>query len=115
MLFFIFVTVSSRMSDTAELITSEETQDVVSSLPPPPPYTYQGQDPPPYSATPAMYCPPKVETTCPYQPTTYVSFRDINPELADTTPLTASSSFDDKIVRQGFVRKVCTTYNSDEM
>lgn len=101
------------MSDTAELITSEETHDasddVVSS---PPPYTYQGQDPPPYSATPAMYCPPKVETTCPYQPTTYESFRDINPEVTDTTSLTASSSFDDKIVRRGFVRKVCATFNS---
>ncbi|XP_041805522.1 protein lifeguard 1 [Chelmon rostratus] len=101
------------MSDTADGFTSKDTQDPPGyevSSPPPPSYSYQGQQPPPppYSAAPAMYPPPKVETTCMYQPTTgYESFRDICPEApSDSTPLTASSSFDDKAVRRGFVRKV---------
>lgn len=100
------------MSDTAD--TFKETQDTPGydvSPPPPPSYSYQAQQPPPYSAAPAMYPPPKVETTCTSQPTSgYESFRDIIPESqSDTTPLIASSSFDDKTVRRGFVRKVCTT------
>lgn len=100
------------MSDTADLLTSKETQDApgydVSS--PPLSYSYQGQQPPPYSAGPAMYPPSKEATTCTHQPTTgYETFQDICPEaLSDTTPLIASSSFDDKSVRRGFIRKVCT-------
>ncbi|XP_044076705.1 protein lifeguard 1 isoform X2 [Siniperca chuatsi] len=102
--------VSSRMSGTADSLTSKETQDApgydVSS--PAPSYSYQGQQPPPYSATPATYPPPKVDTTYTCQPTSgYESFRDICPEAPeDTTPLIASSSFDDKTVRRGFVKKV---------
>ncbi|KAM7379696.1 hypothetical protein PAMP_005230 [Pampus punctatissimus] len=89
--------VSSRMSDTADQITSTETQDALGSESSPPPYSYQQQQPPPYSAAPAMYPPTKIETTYTHQPTSgYESFRDINPE--DTTPLLASSSFDDKTV-----------------
>ncbi|KAA8587768.1 hypothetical protein FQN60_016630, partial [Etheostoma spectabile] len=91
------------MSDT-------ETQDApgYDASSPPPLYSYEGQQPPPYSATPALYPPPKIDTTYKYQPTTgYVSFRDIIPEASsDTTPLIASSSFNDKTVRRAFVRKV---------
>ncbi|KAK1878618.1 Protein lifeguard 1 [Dissostichus eleginoides] len=89
------------MSDTTDLLTSRETQqapgDDASSLPTP----YQGEQPPPYSAA-------KTDTTWTKQSSTgYESFRDIIPErLSDTTPLIASSSFDDKIVRRAFVRKV---------
>ncbi|XP_034743775.1 protein lifeguard 1 [Etheostoma cragini] len=91
------------MSDT-------ETQDPpgYDASSPPPLYSYEGQPPPPYSATPALYPPPKIDPTYKYQPTTgYVSFRDIIPEASsDTTPLIASSSFNDKTVRRAFVRKV---------
>ncbi|XP_078119508.1 protein lifeguard 1 [Sander vitreus] len=91
------------MSDT-------ETQDApgYDASSPPPLYSYRGQQPPPYSAAPAMYPPPKTDTTYTHQPTTgYESFRDIIPEASsDTTPLIASSSFDDKTVRRAFVRKV---------
>ncbi|XP_034008893.1 protein lifeguard 1-like [Trematomus bernacchii] len=89
------------MSDTTDLLTSRDTQqasgDDASSLPPP----YQGEQPPPYSAA-------KTDTTWTKQSSTgYESFRDIIPErLSDTTPLIGSSSFDDKIVRRAFVRKV---------
>ncbi|GLD50767.1 protein lifeguard 1-like protein [Lates japonicus] len=90
------------MSDTADPITSKEAQDAAGSdmSSPPPAYPYHGQQPPPYSATPDMYSPPKTETTCIHQPCTgYESFRDIIPDAqSDTTPLTASSSFDDKTV-----------------
>ncbi|KAF1384102.1 hypothetical protein PFLUV_G00138790 [Perca fluviatilis] len=91
------------MSDT-------ETQDApgYDASSPPPLYSYQGQQPPPYSAAPAMYPPPKIDATYAHQPTTgYESFRDIIPEASsDTTPLIASSSFNDKTVRRAFVRKV---------
>ncbi|XP_035797506.1 protein lifeguard 1 isoform X1 [Amphiprion ocellaris] len=71
-------------------------------------HTYQEQQPPVYSAPPATYNPPKIDTPCSYQPSAgYESFRDINPEAAsDTTPFMSSSSFDDKTVRRGFIRKV---------
>ncbi|XP_018533645.1 protein lifeguard 1 [Lates calcarifer] len=98
------------MSDTADPITSKEGQDAAGSdmSSPPPAYPYHEQQPPPYSATPAMYSPPKTETTWIHQPCTgYESFRDIIPDAQSaTTPLTASSSFDDITVRRGFVRKV---------
>ncbi|XP_037618837.1 protein lifeguard 3-like [Sebastes umbrosus] len=103
------------MSDTADSLTSKETQDApgydVSSPPPPPPplsYSSEGQQPPPYSAALAMCPPPKIETTCTYQPTTgYDSFPDVSPKASsDTTPLKSSSSFDDKTVRRTFIRKV---------
>ncbi|KAK1878502.1 Protein lifeguard 1 [Dissostichus eleginoides] len=96
------------MSDTTDLLTSRDTQqapgDDASSLPPP----YQGEQPPPYSADPKMHPVAKADTTCTKQSSTgYKSFRDIIPEgLSDTTLLIASSSFDDKIVRRAFVRKV---------
>ncbi|XP_073348154.1 protein lifeguard 1 [Pagrus major] len=98
------------MSDTADYLTSKETQDAptydVSS--PPPAYSYQGEQPPPYSAAPSTYPPPKTETTYTYEPISgYESFCDIGPEApSDTTPLISSSSFDDRTVRRGFVRKV---------
>jgi len=71
-------------------------------------YSYQEQQPTPYSAAPAMYNPPKADTAHTYQPSTgYESFQDIIPEAAsETTPIMSSSSFDDKSVRRGFVRKV---------
>ncbi|KAM6919781.1 protein lifeguard 1-like [Lycodopsis pacificus] len=92
-------------------MSDKETQDAPGydeSSPPPPLYSYEGQQPPPYSAAPAMCPAAKIETTCLYQPTAgYESFRDICPEASsDTTPLIASSSFDDKTVRRAFVRKV---------
>ncbi|XP_031721106.1 protein lifeguard 1-like [Anarrhichthys ocellatus] len=91
-------------------MSDKETQDApgYDESSPPPLYSYEGQQPPPYSAAPAMCPPSKIETTCIYQPTTgYESFQDICPEASsDTTPLIASSSFDDKTVRRAFVRKV---------
>ncbi|KAK9538535.1 hypothetical protein VZT92_003698 [Zoarces viviparus] len=93
-------------------MSGKETQDAPgydeSSPPPPPLYSHEGQQPPPYSAAPAMCPASKTETTCIYQPTAgYESSRDICPEASsDTTPLIASSSFDDKTVRRAFVRKV---------
>ncbi|XP_067462610.1 protein lifeguard 1-like [Thunnus thynnus] len=96
------------MSNTADSLTPEETQDAAVSDVSPPAYSYQEQQPPPYSAAPPMYTPAKIETTYTYQPTSgYESFRDIIPEsVPDTTPLTSSCSFDDKTVRMAFVRKV---------
>ncbi|KAL3055558.1 hypothetical protein OYC64_018264 [Pagothenia borchgrevinki] len=100
------------MSDTTDLLTSRDTQqapgDDASSLPPP----YQGEQPPPYSADPKMHPVAKTDTTCTKQSSTgYESFRDIIPErLLDTTLLIASSSFDDKIVRGTFVRKVFSIF-----
>lgn len=97
------------MADASNPVTSEETRDApnpdVSS---PPPYSDINEKPPPYSAAPATYPLPKPETTGTYQPVAgYESFSDINPEgPSDTTPLIRSGSFDDIIVRRGFVRKV---------
>uniref|UniRef100_A0A3B5A6G1 Protein lifeguard 1-like n=1 Tax=Stegastes partitus TaxID=144197 RepID=A0A3B5A6G1_9TELE len=85
--------VSSRMSAAADASESKQTPpscDVSSPPPPPPPYTYQEQQPPAYSAAPATYDPSKTDTTSP----------------SDTTPLISSSSFDDRTVRRGFIRKV---------
>ncbi|XP_031153971.1 protein lifeguard 1 [Sander lucioperca] len=91
-------------------MSDKETQDApgYDASSPPPLYSYQGQQPTPYSAAPAMYPPPKTDTTYTHQPTTgYESFRDIIPEASsDTTPLIVSSSFNDKTVRRAFVRKV---------
>ncbi|XP_022059198.1 protein lifeguard 1 [Acanthochromis polyacanthus] len=96
------------MSDTADAFTSKQTPPGCDVSSPPPPYTYQEQQPPAYSAASATYSQPKIDTPCSYQPSAgYESFRDINPEAAsDTTPLISSSSFDDKTVRRGFIRKV---------
>ncbi|XP_074508145.1 protein lifeguard 1-like [Sebastes fasciatus] len=101
------------MSDTADFLTSKETQDApvydVSSPPPPPlpSYSSEGQQPPPYSATPEKYPPPETETTCADEPTTGDESCDISPEaLSDTTSPIASSPFDDKTVRRAFIRKV---------
>lgn len=117
----LFLQNSYRMSGAADPPTSKHPQgapaDDVSSppLPPPPPYSYQEQLPPPYSAAPAMYPASKEAASATHQATAtcqYVSFSDICPEApSDTTPLIASSSFDDKSVRRGFVRKVCM-YNN---
>ncbi len=94
------------MSHTTDQLATTETQDVpdydVSA--PPLSYSYQDQQPPPYSEAPI------IETTPPIQPVTkYESFRDIIPEAPSyPTPDIVSASFDDKAVRRGFVRKVCT-------
>ncbi|XP_040910567.1 protein lifeguard 1 [Toxotes jaculatrix] len=95
------------MSHTANPVMSKETPASDMSSPPPP-YPYQGEQPPPYSEAATMYSPPKTETTCVYQPASgYESFRDIIPEAqTDTAALIASSSFEDKTVRRGFVIKV---------
>lgn len=92
------------MSHTTDQLATTETQDVpdydVSA--PPLSYSYQDQQPPPYSEAPI------IETTPPIQPVTkYESFRDIIPEAPSyPTPDIVSASFDDKAVRRGFVRKV---------
>ncbi|KAF3857937.1 hypothetical protein F7725_011138 [Dissostichus mawsoni] len=80
--------------------TQQAPGDDASSLPPP----YQGEQPPPYSAA-------KTDTTWTKQSSTgYESFRDIIPDrLSDTTPLIASSSFDDKIVRRAVVKDAVQT------
>ncbi|XP_071397232.1 protein lifeguard 1 [Centroberyx affinis] len=98
------------MSDTENLLASAETEDDLGSDPtPPPPYSYEGQQPPPYSAAPVMYPAPKTQTIiCTTQTATgYQSFSDISPGFSpETSPLVDSSSFDDKAVRMAFVRKV---------
>ncbi|XP_039999123.1 protein lifeguard 1 [Xiphias gladius] len=98
------------MSDTADPAASTPAQDTPGSdmSSTPPPYPYQGQQPPPYSAALATYSPPKTEITCTSQPGTgHESPRDISPEApVEPTSLMASSSFDDETVRRGFVRKV---------
>eukprot|EP00064_Thunnus_orientalis_P019615 superscaffoldBa00004983_g19739 len=105
------------MSNTADSLTPEETQDAAVSDVSPPAYSYQEQQPPPYSAAPPMYTPAKIETAYTYQPTSgYESFRDIIPEsVPDTTPLTSSCSFDDKTVRMAFVRKAVVTLSLSYM
>lgn len=89
-----------------EFLVSEETRDApryeVSSCRgrPPPPYSA----PPPYPAAPAKCPPSNGETTRILQPAAgYESLRDFP---SDSTPLMASSSFDDATVRRAFVRKV---------
>ncbi|XP_008297455.1 protein lifeguard 1 [Stegastes partitus] len=98
----------SAAADASESKQTPPSCDVSSPPPPPPPYTYQEQQPPAYSAAPATYDPSKTDTTCAYQPSgRYESFCDIIPEApSDTTPLISSSSFDDRTVRRGFIRKV---------
>ncbi|KAM9844817.1 protein lifeguard 1 [Aulostomus maculatus] len=94
------------MSSTVE--SSRHTQ-ASSSPGAPPPYSYQQQPPPPpYPAGPDMNRSPKPETAHTDQPVSgYVSFYDLQKEApTDTTPLIASSSFDDQTVRRAFVRKV---------
>lgn len=85
--------------------SSRETQPTFgSAASSPPPYSAEGQQPPPYSVHPA----PGALTTGKDQLVTgYESFTDMRQEdLSDTTPLLSSSSFDDRTVRRGFVRKV---------
>ncbi|XP_068604578.1 protein lifeguard 1 [Brachionichthys hirsutus] len=85
------------MSDTADVLTETEAAPPgYDSTSPPPSYSYQEQRPP-----------HKVDTSCSQPAAGYESFRDICPEApSDTTPLITSSSFYDKSVRRGFVRKV---------
>ncbi|XP_041849126.1 protein lifeguard 1 [Melanotaenia boesemani] len=100
--------VSSTMSET-EFLTIKQTPDAPGyNASSPPSYSYQGEQPPPYSAAPATYNPSKPETASTSQPYGgYESFRDIIPEAAtETTPIISSLSFDDDTVRRGFVRKV---------
>ncbi|KAM6919044.1 protein lifeguard 1 [Xenentodon cancila] len=92
------------MSDTISSPSKQTPGAAGTDLSSPPPYSYHGEDSPPYIG-PATYNLPKTETACISQPTTgYESFCDINP--SETTPIISSSSFDDKTVRRGFVRKV---------
>lgn len=113
--YFVFCPASCRMSDTADHLTSEETQDIPGydvSLSPPS-YSNQEQQPPPLDAMLAMYPPSKLETTCTLPPpvvTGYESSCDINPVAPSVmTSVGVSSSFDDNSVRRGFVRKVGAT------
>ncbi|XP_031603945.2 protein lifeguard 1 [Oreochromis aureus] len=85
---------------SADSITSKETQhDPGSDVPSASMHSYQGEQPPAYSEVPPVYKPPQISR--------YESFHDINPQISsETTPLMSSSSFDDEIVRKGFIRKV---------
>lgn len=99
------------MSDTADSLTSKETQGApgydVSSPPPPLSYSSEGQPPPPYSATPELYHPAKIEPTGTDQPPAGCESCDVSPEaLSDATPPIAPSPYDDKTVRRAFIRKV---------
>ncbi|KAM4727598.1 protein lifeguard 1 [Anableps anableps] len=87
------------MSDPREPLISKQPPDASS----PPPYSYQEQQPPAYSAAPVGSSLHKTEAVG----TGYQSFQDINPETeSETTPIMSSSSFEDETVRRGFVRKV---------
>lgn len=99
------------MSDTADTLTSKETQDAPGYDASSPPPSYQEQQPPPYSEDPGMYPPSTAEAPSTCLPATGdESPSDKNPEAPpDTTSAITSSAFDDKTVRRGFVRKVCTT------
>lgn len=67
----------------------------------PPPYSYQEQQPPAYSADESAHRSEVVAAG-------YASFQDIIPEAtSETTPMLSSWSFEDKTVRRAFVRKVC--------
>ncbi|CAI5640357.1 unnamed protein product [Oreochromis niloticus] len=85
---------------SADSITSKETQhDPGSDVPSASMHSYQEEQPPAYSEAPPVYKPPQISR--------YESFHDINPQISsETTPLMSSSSFDDEIVRKGFIRKV---------
>ncbi|XP_038135542.1 protein lifeguard 1 isoform X2 [Cyprinodon tularosa] len=66
----------------------------------PPPYSYQEQQPPAYSADESAHRSEAIAAG-------YASFQDIIPEAtSETTPMLSSWSFEDKTVRRAFVRKV---------
>lgn len=90
------------MSHTTDQLATTETQDApgYDASAPPPSNSYQDQQPPPYSEAPIIETSPLNEPM-----TKYESFQDIIPE-APSYPTPVSSSFDDKAVRRGFVRKV---------
>ncbi|CAJ1072836.1 protein lifeguard 1 [Xyrichtys novacula] len=103
------------MSDTQDFLQSGETQvapvyDVSfePTTPPLPSYSDQEQQPPPYTAAPEMYPPPKEEATWnPELPAGDPDAIGMNPEAPpDTTEPETPSPFEDKTVRRAFVRKV---------
>uniref|UniRef100_A0A7N6B4W1 Uncharacterized protein n=1 Tax=Anabas testudineus TaxID=64144 RepID=A0A7N6B4W1_ANATE len=95
-------------SDTADHVASEEMEHVPetdTSSPPPTPNSNVEQEPPPYSEEPSMYPSPKPSMCEPA--TGYEPSPDIDPEaVPQTIAIIASSPFDDKTVRRGFIRKV---------
>uniref|UniRef100_A0A1A8DAI9 Glutamate receptor, ionotropic, N-methyl D-aspartate-associated protein 1 (Glutamate binding) n=1 Tax=Nothobranchius kadleci TaxID=1051664 RepID=A0A1A8DAI9_NOTKA len=96
------------MSGPTEPILRTQNHSSDEASPDPPPYSYSDQPPPAYLAAPETYNPPISEIDPTYQSSTgYQSFCDTDPEReSETTPIFSSSSFDDKAVRRGFVRKV---------
>ncbi|XP_047224426.1 protein lifeguard 1 [Girardinichthys multiradiatus] len=93
------------MSDPKEPLIFKQTPDHrgYSDASSPPPYSYQEQQPPAYSAAPIGSSLHKSEAAG----TRYESFQDINPETAsDTASLISTLSFEDETVRRAFVRKV---------
>lgn len=101
---------STMSSDTADHVASEEMEHVPetdTSSPPPTPNSNVEQEPPPYSEEPSMYPSPKPSMCEPA--TGYEPSPDIDPEaVPQTIAIIASSPFDDKTVRRGFIRKVGT-------
>lgn len=95
------------MSDTADHVATKETYEPncdVSSCPTPSPQSYNEKQPLPDSEAPPMY--PEPNTVC-QSHTVYQTFSNVNPEdPTQTTSTTASSGFEDKTIRRGFVRKV---------
>ncbi|MEQ2297069.1 hypothetical protein AMECASPLE_030939, partial [Ameca splendens] len=94
----------ARMSDPKEPLIFKQTPDHrgYSDASSPPPYSYQEQQPPAYSAAPIGSSLRKSEAAG----TRYESFQDINPETAsDTASLISTLSFEDETVRRAFVRK----------
>lgn len=89
------------MSNTGGSLPCESDSSYDSDAPSPPPY--QERPPPPYRASNDTL--PRQDT---YQPPTRdKNFHYPNPEApSESTPLVSSSSFEDKAVRRGFVRKV---------
>ncbi|XP_011484326.1 protein lifeguard 1-like [Oryzias latipes] len=89
------------MSNTGRSLPCESDSSYDSDAPSPPPY--QERPPPPYRASNDTL--PRQDT---YQPPTRdKNFHYPNPEApSESTPLVSSSSFEDKAVRRGFVRKV---------
>lgn len=103
------------MSDAANPDVPTETQDAPGSdvySSPPPPYPDLGLEPPPYSAAPEMYPPPKAEVTCVSEPG--IGCESLgNVEVLRAEATTESNPFDDKTVRRAFVRKVCVLRTSE--
>ncbi|KAM4605560.1 protein lifeguard 1 [Polymixia lowei] len=93
------------MTDVANHLASREMKDVVGFDPSPPPYTWEGEQPPPYSASPDTHFPANTETSHPAAEP--ASLDDLlGPESSSDMTSLMDSAFDDKTVRMAFVRKV---------